>query len=403
MSTLLQINTVVNYGSTGRIAEDIGKTAMSNGWESYIAYGRYDRPSRSKLIRIGSDFDQKVHGLQTRLFDRHGLGSVAATRTFIEQVKRIKPGVIHLHNLHGYYLNIEILFGYLSASDIPVVWTMHDCWPVTGHCVYFDFVECHKWKTECGNCPQTKSYPASLVADRSRENFRLKKRLFASVKNMTLVPVSDWLAEIVRHSFLADFPVEIINNGIDTEVFKPVENRDLRAKYGLSDHFVILGVAGLWSPRKGLKDFIKLSQQLPDHTRIVLLGLDAHQLKNLPENITGIVKTESVRELAELYSMADVYVNPTWEDNFPTTNLESLACGTPVITYRTGGSVESVSEGTGLIVEKGDINGLLLAIERVRTKGKASYSANCVNRAKRYYRKEDRYNDYMELYQKIQP
>ena len=397
---LLQINSVVNRGSTGRIAEEIGELAISNGWESYIAYGWESGESKSQTIRIGNDFDIKMHGLKTRLFDKHGFSSGRATKEFVKQIDKIKPDIIHLHNLHGYYLNIEILFNYLATIDTPIVWTLHDCWPITGHCAYFDFVGCYKWKDVCYKCPQKRSYPGSLWLDRSKENFLTKKKLFNSVKNLTLVPVSNWLADIVKQSFLSKYPIKVINNGIDTNVFQPIKKNIFREKYSLGNKFIILGVAAVWNERKGLKDFLELNKKLDENYQIILVGLTNAQLKRLPQNIIGITRTNNVAELAEIYSSVDVFVNPTWEDNFPTTNLEAMACGTPVITYNTGGSVESVSPETGFIVEKGDVAGLKDKIEQIKQKGKSYYSNACVNRAKSLYDKNDRYLEYLHLYKK---
>jgi putative colanic acid biosynthesis glycosyltransferase len=398
MKKLLQINSVVNSGSTGRIAEEIGQTAIAAGWESYIAYGRNERPSSSKLIKIGTDKDIKLHGLQTRLFDRHGLGSKGATTDFIRQVEDIKPDIVHLHNIHGYYINMEVLFLYLKKVNIPVVWTFHDCWPLTGHCAHFTFVGCEKWKTQCYNCPQKKNYPSSWVVDRSEKNYNLKKELFTSLPNLTLVPVSNWLSEILKESYLQHYPLNVINNGINTEVFKPSSDKVFRIKYSLENKFILLGVATSWGSKKGLYDFIELSKLLKTDYQIVLVGLSRKQIEKLPDNILGIERTESVKELAEIYSASDVFVNPTYEDSFPTTNLESLACGTPVITYKTGGSPEAIDELTGIVVEQGNIGKLIDAINKVKDKGKQSYSEACVNRAHRLYKKEDRYQEYIELY-----
>lgn len=398
---ILQINSVVNKDSTGRIAEEIGQTAIEAGWKSYIAYGRNDRPSESELIKIGNDWDIKMHGFQTRLFDRHGLGSRSATKELIGIIKEISPNIIHLHNIHGYYINIEILFNYLRKTNIPVVWTLHDCWPITGHCAYFTFVGCEKWKTQCYDCPQKTSYPASWLVDRSEKSYQLKKALFTSLPNLTLVPVSNWLSEILMESFLQDYPIKLIHNGINTCVFKPSSSKVFRSKHDLVHKFLLLGVASDWSPRKGLKNFIKLSKHLNSEYQIVLVGLSREQIEHLPENILGIERTESVEELAELYASSDVYVNPTYEDNFPTTNLESLACGTPVITYKTGGSPEAIDDLTGIVVEQDNIDKLIDAIEMVKNKGKQSYSEACVNRAHRLYKKEDRYQEYIELYNSL--
>jgi len=398
---LLQINTVINSGSTGRIAEEIGIVALSNGWESYIAYGRNERPSKSTLIKIGSRFDTIIHGLQTRIFDRHGLGSRSASKTLIRQIREIKPDIIHLHNIHGYYLNIEILFDFLVSYNKPVVWTFHDCWPITGHCTNFDFVGCEKWKTSCYECPQKKEYPASLMIDRSGKNFSLKKEIFTSVKNLTIVPVSEWLAQIVKQSFLKDFTLHTIKNGINTSTFHSSNDNLIRVKLNLTQKFIILGVANVWSPRKGLQDFIELSKLLESEYQIILVGLNDSQINKLPKNIIGLSKTESVEELASMYASADVFVNPTWEDSFPTTNLESLACGTPVITYKTGGSPESIDSETGFIIAKGDITGIQKAIYIIKNNSKQKYSSACRLRAIELFNKDDRFREYIKLYESL--
>jgi len=398
---ILQINSVVNSGSTGRIAEEIGQTAIAAGWESYIAYGRNERPSSSKLIKIGNDKNIKLHGLQTRLFDRHGLGSKDATTAFIRKVEDIQPDIVHLHNIHGYYINMEVLFHYLKKVNIPVIWTFHDCWPITGHCSHFTFVGCEKWKTQCYNCPQKTGYPASYLIDRSKKNFILKKELFNSLSNLTLVPVSQWLSGILKESFLQNYPIKVINNGVNTEVFRPSEVSDFRNKHGLIDKFVLIGVATSWGERKGLNDFIELSKLLDSDFQIVLVGLTKKQIDQLPDNILGIERTESVDALADIYATSDAFINPTYEDTFPTTNLESQACGTPVITYKTGGSPEAIDESTGIVVEQGNINKLVEAINLIKENGKQYYSDACVNRAQRLYKKEDRYKEYIDLYESL--
>ncbi len=401
MNTLLQINVVVNSGSTGRIAEEIGQTAKANGWKSYIAYGRNECPSKSELIKIGNDWDMRMQGLQTRLFDRHGLASKSATKKLVQQIEKIKPNVIHLHNLHGYYLNIEILFCFLKKSNIPVVWTLHDCWPVTGHCVYFDFVGCEKWKTQCFQCPQKSTYPASYLLDRSKKNYKLKKELFSSLPNLTLVPVSQWLANIVKQSFLKNNTIRVIQNGINTTVFHPVSTQTIRTKYNLSGKFVLLGVASDWSPRKGLKDFIKLSKKLDSGYQIILVGLSNEQIKTLPKNILGIERTENVDELVQFYSTADVVLNISYEETFGMTTVEGFACGTPGIVYNATASPELIDDSTGIVVEKGDINGLVSAIEQIKEKSKDYYTGACTNRANQFYKKEDRYQEYLDLYNEL--
>lgn len=399
--SLLQINTVVNSGSHGRIAEELGLLAMENGWASYIAYGRNTRPSKSELIKIGNNRDIYLHGLQTRLFDRHGLGSRSATRELIRQMDEIDPSIIHLHNIHGYYLNIEVLFNYLASKKTPVVWTFHDCWAFTGHCTHFDYIGCLKWKTECFCCPQKSEYPSSILFDRSRRNYALKRKLFTSVKNLHIVTVSDWLKDIVRLSFFSDHPVTVINNGIDTNEFTPTENSALRIKYNLNGKFIILGVASVWSARKGLGVFLKLSEILDDSFSIVLVGLNANQIRNLPDSITAIPRTESIKELSQLYSMADVYLNPSVEETFGLTTIESMACGTPAIVFNATALPEVITDQTGFVVEKGDIQSIIDCIIKVKLEEKSKFSAQCIERVKDFYNKNDCYQHYFKLYDSL--
>jgi glycosyltransferase involved in cell wall biosynthesis len=399
---VLQINTTVNTGSTGRIVEEIGQALQKYGYKSFIAYKNAGpKGSSSNLIDIGNKFDVCMHGVKTRIFDRHGFGSKSATQDLVCEVERIDPDIIGLHNLHGYYLNIEILFDYLKKVQKPLVWTLHDCWPFTGHCSYFDYVGCDKWKTECHNCPISDKYPASWFVDNSIENFYQKKELFNGLENLTIVTPSHWLKELVGQSFLSSYPVEVIHNGIDLDQFTPLKSHDIKSKYNLSDKKLLLGVASVWDRRKGLKYFIELSKQLDDSFRTILIGLSEERIKELPENIIGIPRTENIDELVAFYNVADVFVNPTLVDNFPTTNLEALACGTPVITFDTGGSPEAIDEKTGLVVDKKDVDQLSQAILQITESSQNGYADSCRNRSIRYFNKEDRYEEYLNLYHKI--
>lgn len=399
---LLQISIEVNSGSVGRIAEQIGQKAIESGWDSYIAYARNNLPSKSQTIKIGTLYDVYKHGVLTRITDKHGFYSTHATKQLIKQIDEIKPDIIHLHHLHGYYINIEVLFNYLAKVRTPVVWTFHDCWSFTGHCAYFDYIGCNKWETGCFECPQKTEYPASFLLDRSKKNYKDKKLLFNSVKNLTIVPVSYWLGDLVKHSYLKGYPVKVIQNGIDIELFKPAQNiKEIKKRLNINNKFIILGVASPWSKRKGFQDFVRLSHYTTDNEIIILVGLSKKQIKNLPNNIIGIERTENVQQLADLYSIADVFVNPTYEDTFPTTNLESLSCGTPIVTYKTGGSVESVSEETGFVVEKGDINGVLDAIKNIKHKNKENLMLNCRKRAVDKYNKQNKFAEYIELYNNV--
>ncbi len=395
---ILQINTSANTSAPGRIASEIGYLLMDNGHESFIAYGRTSREEKSSVIKITNIKDISFHILYTRLFDRHGFGSKKATERFINRIMEINPDVIHLHNLHGYYIHIGVLFGYLKKAEKPVIWTLHDCWPFTGHCSYFDRVDCIRWQSECFDCPLIRGYPASWLIDNSRRNFQNKKELFSSLNNINLVSPSNWLAKHLTNSFLGQYPIKIINNGVDIGKFKPIDPNYARDKFKLKGQYIILGVANIWSKRKGYDDFIKLRALLDPEIEIMLVGLSPGQIRNLSHGIRGISRTESIADLVALYSSADIFVNPTWVDNFPTVNLEALACGTPVVTYNTGGSPESIDNTTGIVVPKGDIPGLNTAIMDLLSKDRKVISIECRNRVERLYNSVSRYSDYLKLY-----
>lgn len=393
---VLQINSVCGYGSTGRIATDIYKILEEQGHECLIAYGRGTAPKGINSIKIGTNFDNYVHVAKTRLFDKHGFASTNATKEFIKKAKQYDPDVIHLHNIHGYYINIELLFNYLKEANKPVIWTLHDCWAFTGHCAYFDYVGCDNWKSGCDKCPQKNSYPQSLLKDNSKYNFDKKKEIFTGVKNMTIITPSKWLAELVKQSLLSEYEVKVINNGIDLNVFKPAES-DFRKRYNLEGKFITLGVASVWEERKGLDTFVELSKRLDENYQVIIVGVTEKQKKQLPDDFFAISRTNDIQELVEIYSAANVYLNPTLEDNFPTTNLEALACGTPVITFNTGGSAESLDNTCGAVVAKGDINNLVDKIKEFACNKEVSQKS--VNKAQEYER-ESQFLKYIDVYLK---
>lgn len=403
MKRLLQINITANWGSHGKIAEGIGLAAMRHGWESHIAYGRWKNPSRSQLYHIGSSIDESIHGISSRIFDNHGLMSHIATHNLIRYIHKIGPDIIHLHNIHGYYLNYPILFAFLTKSNIPVVWTLHDCWPYTGHCAHYMFANCDKWKTHCRQCPLKANYPRSIFADRSYKNFEQKRQAFLSLANLTLVPVSKWLERELRQSFFKESNIRQIYNGIDVETFRRTDNPTIREKYDIANSKkVVLGIASNWH-RKGLQDFARLRSALDDQYEIVLVGVRKEDAKRLPNGIHGIQRTEDTEDLKALYSTADVYFNPTWEDNFPTTILESLACGTPVVTYNTGGCGEAIEPETGRIIERGDLPKAVEAISLICSRGKESYSPHCRNSILSHFQQDSQYEKYIQLYSELIP
>lgn len=396
MPTLLQINVTSNWGSTGKIAEQIGCLAIEHGWDSYIAYGRMNNPSESKLIKVGSRFDVYEHYVENLLWDNEGLASRKSTKRFINTINAIQPDIVHLHNIHDHFINYKILLKYLASKNIPVVWTQHDQWVTTGHCMY-SIDGCDRWKIECFDCPLTRWFSC----DQSRRNFLLKKNLCAQITSLTIVPVSEWLAQNIRSSHLKERPIEVIHNGIDLNVFAP-QMSDIKLRYNLDrDKKIVLGVAAVWDERKGLKDFYKLARLLSKEEYIIVIVGKLTETRH--EIIDGcqiifIDRTQNSLELAELYSVADVFVNPTYQDNYPTTNLEAIACGTPVVTYNTGGSPESIDENTGVVLSQGDIDGLKESVVKLSN---GNYKEACLNKAQQEFDNKKCFQKYFDLYLKL--
>ena len=407
MKTLLQINPVLRVNtSTGRIMQEIGELAMQHGWRSCIAYSKGRdgiKSCQSEVIPVGNKWSTIWHGLETRLFDRHGLASNEATRLFVKQIQELKPDVIHIHNIHGYFLNYQILFDFLAKSNIPVVWTVHDCWLYTGHCYYYSYAGCNKWQTGCGHCQQKKEFPASWLIDRSHQNYEDKKQAFTSLPldQLTIVPVSEWIREEMQYSFFRNNQFHVIHNGINTNIFNIYNPEQVKQKYELNGKHILLGVASIWSREKGFDDCIQMADLLHPDEMLVLVGVRSEQQKRLKKNMLGIPRTENIHQLAELYAAADAFINPTWQDNYPTVNLEAIACGTPVVTYRTGGSIEAITDQTGFIVPQGNVKEMLEAARLISQRGKAYYQQPCRTYALENFRKEDRYQDYLDLYDKL--
>ena len=404
MPKLLQINATVNSGSTGKIAEQIGQYAIKHGWESYIAYARKANKSSSHLIKIGNKSNIILHGIFNRIFDNQGLSSRQSTKVLIRKIEKINPDIIHLHNIHGYYLNFPILFDYLASKNIPVCWTLHDCWTITGHCAYFSYINCNKWKTLCHNCPQKQNYPKSYIFDRSKKNYIEKKEYFTKLNNISIITVSEWLHKIISESFFYKYNIKTIKNGIDLNVFTP-KNKTTKdkiiEKYNLKNKIILLGVANVWEKRKGLYDYIELASKLKEKYQIALVGVTNQQKKNLPDNIIGINRTENQKELAALYSLARIVLNLSYEETFGMTTVEGFACGTPSIVYNTTASPELISKDTGFIVEPRDFNKIIECIDFICSKGKDFYLTSCRNRAEKFYNKEEKIKEYFSLYTQI--
>lgn len=404
MKKLLQINpTVRENTSTGKIMREIGERAISAGWESYIAYSgaRDGVPQHgSRLVPVGNRLDLLLHFLATRLFDAHGLASKRATRRLIARIREIDPDIIHIHNVHGYFLNYPELCAYLAASGKPVIWTVHDCWLYTGHCYYYTSAGCDRWQTECHDCPCKTRFPASYGLDRSRRNYRLKKQCFTSLPDFTLVVVSDWIKSEIAKSFLADVPCLTIHNGINTNVFAPPLKAGIPDGFNIKAPVYYLAVASIWLPEKGLADLVSLAGMLCPDEQLVMIGkMSDSGKRTIPEGVVTIERTSDPQTLARLYGGATAFVNPTWQDNYPTVNLESISCGTPVVTYRTGGSVESVTPETGYIVEQGDVKGLYGCLQEIRKQDREAWRSSCREYALMHFDKSTALNEYMKLYE----
>ncbi|MBR0500124.1 MAG: glycosyltransferase [Bacteroidales bacterium] len=403
---LLQINPVVKENtSTGKIMRELGDLAMAAGWESYLVYSRARDgvpPHSSILVPVGNKADLLFHWVVTRFFDAHGLVSRRATRKLIRRIREIDPDIIHIHNVHGYFLHYPTLCRFLAERGKPVIWTVHDCWLFTGHCYHYAAAGCDRWQTGCHHCPQKKAFPASYGFDRSRKNFIDKQQAFAGISSLTLVAVSEWMRGELSRSFLKSVPCRVISNGIDLNTFQPRPDPDLRTRYGITRPRFYLAVASIWLPEKGIADIIDLSGKLQEDEQLVMVGkIDAKLLKTLPKTIVTIDRTADAQALASLYTEATALVNPTWQDNYPTVNMESMACGTPVVTYRTGGSVESVTPKTGIVVRQGDVDALAQALRQIRETDRATWQKNCRDHAAGRFDRNERFKDYIRLYEDL--
>lgn len=398
MSKIVEINGI-NYGSTGNIAINIAEEAEKAGYKTYLFFRNSKEGKKRKTDKqqlIGFWLDKVISERLSYVFGLNGYFNIINTFWFTKQLDKIKPDLIHLHSLCDNYLNIDMLFKYIIKKDIPVIWTLHDNWPFTGRCAQN---RCSKWQEGCGNCPHLDYYPGSLFLDNSKTVLKKRNKLYNQLKNLTIVTPSEWLGNLVTKSIFGNkYAIEVINNGIDLDIFKPVES-DFRDKYDLKDKFILLGVAYYWDESKGLDVFIELSKILPDYFQIVLVGTNDEVDKLLPDNIISIYRTSSREELVKIYSTADLFVNPTRDENYPTVNMESIACGTPVLTFDTGGCAEIIDEKSGISVETGNIDQMYQEIIRIYYE-RPFNQEGCLEHSKSF-NMTDKYKEYVSLYKKI--
>lgn len=392
---VLQINSVCGIKSTGRICTDLEEVLRQKGHESIILYGREQAPPMYDSIscRITSPNEVRTHALQSRIFDNSGFCSKKSTLRIINKIEMYNPDIVHLHNVHGYYLDVESLFEYLKRSRRKVVWTLHDCWAMTGHCSHFTMVQCEQWKTQCMHCVQKKEYPACYGVSKVQKNFQRKKKAFTNVPDMTIVTPSHWLADIVKQSFLKDYSVNIIPNGVDLTVFRPDFQNPYR-NIVCDNKRVLLGVATAWTTPKGYHDFIRLRELLDSRYQIVLIGLTNKQLDGLPKDIVGIKATNSREELARYYSNAYAVLSLSREETMGLTVAEALACGTPAVVYNATALPEMITEKCGRIIECGNLKEVIRILDELE-----QIDLNeCVKRAENY-EKQKMYERYISLYE----
>lgn len=397
---VLLINSMCGSGSTGRIVAGIYERVLAVGGEAKAAYGFREatRVPECDRYKINSVSGYYVHNILAKLTDKTGLYSSRQTKKFVKWIKEYDPDIVNIHNLHGYYINYEILFDYLKSANKKVVLTLHDCWLFTGHCAHFDMAGCDGYLNGCKECKYKNMYPKCYFKCKAEENYQLKKRLISGIDSLTVVTPSNWLAELAKQTFLGDKEIRVINNGIDLSVFSPTDS-DIKEKLGIENKKMVLAVANNWNYGKGFDDINKIADKLPDDMKIVMVGLDESRISEANKRIVALTRTGDIKELANLYSAADVFINPTREDTFPTVNIESLACGTPVITYNTGGSPEIINEKCGKVVEKGNVQEMISAINELCRDGNDTQRF-CVERAKSYDM-NDKFSEYVELFENI--
>lgn len=399
---VLQINAVYGHGSTGDIVRELLLNVKKVGGQSYIAV-----PEKIKnhnevdgYIRIGNKIDYKLHSLSSRIFGMQGFSSKKSTLKLIKEIEKINPDIIHLHNLHSNYINIEYLFKYIRENKKPTIITLHDCWFLTGKCCHFLYDNCEKWKVKCEKCIRKKKEIPSYFFDTSTKVYEKKKKLIGENPFVYVIGCSKWITEVARQSILNKRVIGTIYNGIDLSIFYPRKN-NFRIKYKLEEKYVILGMANKWLTKENEKTYEEILKFLKKDIILFLIGCTEEEIKKLPDNVLGVGFINDKNTLADYYSMADVFVNVTKVDSLPTVNIEAIACGTPVITYNSGGSAEILNSNVGISVEYGDIKGLILSIEKIKTKRKEEYIDQCVKHINENFEKNKCFEKYIDLYEKI--
>jgi putative colanic acid biosynthesis glycosyltransferase len=400
---ILQISVEVNSGSIGKIVEQIGEVAINEGFESYILYSRGKSKSSSNLIKVGSKINFLLHVMKTRVFGDHLTGSWYSTKKIISKIQKVDPDIIHLHQIHGYYLNIPLLFNFLKDFNKKVIWTFHDNWSFTGHCSFFTYVGCNKWETQCHHCPLYDRYPKSYILDKSFNEFQLKKKLFNQIENFTIVAVSNWIAQNTRNSFLNKKSIITIFNGVNTKIYFPRKNnKEIIEKYGLNPSKKYLIATGTtWIKPKGLDDYSKLSELLSNDIQIILVGISKSIEKDVSNKIICIPRTHNQIELAHLYSFAEILLCLSYQESFGMPPIEALSCGTPAIVYDNTALPELITPQTGRVVKTGDLDQVINAINDIMNMGKFSFTNSCVQRAKNQYDIQVVYKQYIDLYRDV--
>lgn len=384
---VLYINSVVDFGSTGNIVRQL---STIDGVEPLIVYGRKNTKNDANTYKISNDIKTLWAMGSTILFNNELILNKGNTKKLIKKIEEFKPDIIHLHNLHGYYVNYKELFEYLNTKNIKIIWTHHDCWPITGYCPHFDLIKCEKYKTHCENCPYGFDYPFSLFKQNLRKHFNIKKELFTNNDNLTIAVTSNWSKKKIKESFLKDENVVVINNGIKLDDFKPICNKD--------KEFSILFVANYWTKAKGLEDLEPIIKGINKDIKVTIVG-KIKASKYLNERCVLIDRTDSKQELAKLYSKNHLFVNPTYQDVFGLVNVEALACGTPVITYNTGGCPEILNSKCGLVIEKGNTLEMINAINNLYN-NYYFLLGDCINRSNDFSLERMK-NSYSKLYKEL--